>query len=800
MPARARAEGTRATRKAEARVICKALVVFGACLALASCSPGEVGDAAGGTDGGVPGTGTGTGPTGGSAGPPGCVSTRTFFAQEVWTPLLDKVCINCHAPDGIAAEQNAELRLLPSSYPGFLDANLENLRHVARFAVDGKPVLLQKPLGQLEHGGGKQLDADSTEYAALEELVARLGEEETCAEAPPSANFDDVILLDAAATFRKAALQLAGRLPTPDEATRLTSEGEAALVPVLDALVREQAFLSRLKDIYNDMLLSDLYLRYVGFAINLLSEEDYPQAGMYYEALDEDLRRKINTAIAREPLELIAHVVRNDRPFSEILTADYTVVNPFSARVYELAPAFDDPNDEDEFREAKVTIARPTGEVAIPHAGVLTAPVFLHRFPTTPTNRNRHRARKILDFFLATDVLRVAERPIDAEASSKYNNPTRDDPQCAGCHRQIDPIAGAFMKWHEYDQERLVPEAEWYPEMFPPGYGPEVMDTSDYPRAQQWLAARLVADPRFVLAAVYRIYEGITGHEPLAYPENAEAADFEQKLLAWERQDAIFRATGDAFVAAEMNLKVLVREVVLTPYFRAANAQGEPSAERAAELVDVGTGRLTIPERLARKIQAVTGVPWAREWDRQDWLTSDYNVLYGGIDSESVTERLTTPNGIMANVGWRMANEVACGVTATDFNRPQGERLLFPYAGLLDLPETDAGYAVPAAVENVKRNIQHLHARVLDERLPDGDPEIERTYGLFLETWREGRQKLAANQLNNWLDWRCQARLDPETGAELPEAARLTQDDNYVVRAWMAVMTYLLADYRFLYE
>ena len=34
----------------------------------------------------------------------------------------------------------------------------------------------------------------------------------------------------------------------------------------------------------------------------------------------------------RAPLELIAHVVENDRPYTEILTADYIMANPFAAK------------------------------------------------------------------------------------------------------------------------------------------------------------------------------------------------------------------------------------------------------------------------------------------------------------------------------------------------------------------------------------------------------------------------------------------------------------------------------------
>jgi hypothetical protein len=35
---------------------------------------------------------------------------------------------------------------------------------------------------------------------------------------------------------------------------------------------------------------------------------------------------------------------------------------------------------------------------------------------------------------------------------------------------------------------------------------------------------------------------------------------------------------------------------------------------------------------------------------------------------------------------------------------------------------------------------------------------------------------------------------------DLPEGEILQNDETYVVRSWMAVVTYLLADYKFLYE
>jgi len=48
-------------------------------------------------------------------------------------------------------------------------------------------------------------------------------------------------------------------------------------------------------------------------------------------------------------------------------------------------------------------------------------------------------------------------------------------------------------------------------------------------------------------------------------------------------------------------------------------------------------------------------------------------------------------------------------------------------------------------------------------------------------------------------DLTCRAVTNIE-GVELPEEQQIRRDDNYNIRAWMAVVTYLLADYKFLYE
>jgi len=84
--------------------------------------------------------------------------------------------------------------------------------------------------------------------------------------------------------------------------------------------------------------------------------------------------------------------------------------------------------------------------------------------------------------------------------------------------------------------------------------------------------------------------------------------------------------------------------------------------------------------------------------------------------------------------------------------------------------------------------------------------ELNHSYQLFLTTLQTGQTMLASPgdydpSPSVWLPWNCRARWDRANYDQaLPEEQRLERDDNYIIRAWMAVITYLLSDYRFVYE
>src|SRR5690606_20876925 len=147
-------------------------------------------------------------------------------------------------------------------------------------------------------------------------------------------------------------------------------------------------------------------------------------------------------ALRREPLELLRFIVRNDRPFTEILTADYTMVSPYTARGYgvfeTLVDEFDDPDAPFEYIPTKIPAltsrngnVQPSEDGLYPHSGLLTMFQYLRRYPTTETNRNRLRARMYYQHFLGVDIMKLAPRVGDAAAvEAAWKNPTMQAPEC----------------------------------------------------------------------------------------------------------------------------------------------------------------------------------------------------------------------------------------------------------------------------------------------------------------------------------------------------------------------------------
>ena len=243
--------------------------------------------------------------------------------------------------------------------------------------------------------------------------------------ASSACSLEGVELEPVSKTLYRSGLSLTGQLPSDAQLAQAESEGESGLSKAIDEYMTTEAFYDRLMEIFNDVLHQDKYLPGED-ALNLLDSSDYPQRRWHRDlGLDTStagperdlyywLRNSTNDGVSQEALRLIVHVVKNNRPFTEILTADYTLANRYSAQAYGVQGqvAFDAadepvdatyPEDPNDFREVRIP--------GIPHAGLLTSAMFLNRFPTTDTNLNRHRSRKIYEIFLDTDILAIQGKP-----------------------------------------------------------------------------------------------------------------------------------------------------------------------------------------------------------------------------------------------------------------------------------------------------------------------------------------------------------------------------------------------------
>ena len=401
-------------------------------------------------------------------------SAAEVFREHISGAIVQGKCIACHVEGGMSG--NTRLVFVPSSVPDHETRNLEVFEDFLDEVDDGARYILNKIQG-VAHGGGVQVPAGSDDYENMERFLRLLGEDVTSAPLTPQTLFDTVTMAPVRKTLRRAALIFAGRIPTEDEYAAAQT-GAEALRTTIRGLMTGPEFHEFLIRGANDRLLTD---RNLGDVIGSLSGPFVDFIKEYYrrvvEARDSgqtiqvayDWNDRVQHGARRAPLELIAHVVENDMPYTEILTADYIMANPWSAAAYGASTRFDDPVDVHEFKPSRFVTYYREGDgyeseydpalgatrvsnpgpliTDYPHAGILNTTAFLRRYPTTATNRNRARSRWTYYHFLGHDIEKSASRTTDPEALADTNNPTLRNPACTVCHRVLDPVAGTFQNY-----------------------------------------------------------------------------------------------------------------------------------------------------------------------------------------------------------------------------------------------------------------------------------------------------------------------------------------------------------------
>ena len=207
--------------------------------------------------------------------------------------------------------------------------------------------------------------------------------DEPASDNPVPETVDDVVVLDHEDLLIRASLDLRGVRPTLDEFETLEQTGDVDAL--IESFLDDPRFGSRVADLFGEVYLT--------------RTEDY--GGINFAGFDLDgvPFSQVLESIGDEPLQVLAEVAREDLPITELVTADWTMVNPILARMYPT----DYPAGGTGWQRAHYTDGRPP-------AGVLATNGMWWRYQSTDSNANRKRANAASRILLCHDYL---TRPID---------------------------------------------------------------------------------------------------------------------------------------------------------------------------------------------------------------------------------------------------------------------------------------------------------------------------------------------------------------------------------------------------
>ena len=783
---------------------------------------------------------------------------RALYAAA--DPVVQQRCLGCHIENGIAPNAGAKLALKRQTAANHAAFNHNAFQSLA--ALRSPQHILSKAQGA-SHGGGAVLGAFDEDYRALKDYVNALDANFACNAADGlkgQASFEETVWKDVARltpveTYRRAAVVIGRTVPTKDEIDAVSS-GRIGLEEALDELMSGSGFHDFLVTAANDQLLTDAFMNGL-FPVSIWAQ-DFPKKGAVERKLFDNLGEEKfvndneawrlwmaqNYGNARAPTELIAYIVENDYSYKEVLTADFTMMTPLTADIFdgeiqwEQEVVYDGQYLEShmEFKpgvnRGQLLSPRPTGdgkgEVCIPvpngecymesftgrrkaHAGVLSTLAFLQRYPTTETNRNRARARWAYQFFLGVDIEASAARTTDPVALADTNNPTMYNPACTVCHETMDPVAGAFQNYDErgnyrvyfddslpweYKQAEDSPYQEgdvWFRDMRHPGFKGSA--APDDESSLVWLAQQMANDPRFAVGTVEFWWPAVMGSDILRAPEDPALPGYGDKLMAFNLQRSEVGRLGARFAQSGFQLKTLLKEMVASPWFTANRvAVGHPY-EDVLQLSGVGTKRLLTPEELQSKTQAITGVVLGYD---TGWILptptsylEQNRIVMGGIDSYRVKKRAREFNSVAATMSEKHSGGIACVFAEVEKETQEGSRALlngFDFADpIIDSPE-------------MRDLLVDVHARLHGKNYHRDAPEIDLALQLLMEAADFPVTDVCYAPLDTRPDVeRALSRLEnlgirKDPSRAVPEVERIN------AYAWRMTLDYLMSHFDYLYE
>lgn len=496
-----------------------------------------------------------------------------------------------------------------------------------------------------------------------------------------------VVYLSPTEHLVRASMTLRGKRPSADELARVDAD-PSALEAIVDDYIASPEFGGVMRDLH---------------AEDLLVRVD-PGAMRARDAVSDRTAAEMTT-VYEEPLRLIEHVIVTDRPYSEIVTADYAISDPISAVVWGMSHS----------GSTGVEVAHWLDDR--PVAGILSSSALWARHTSAGANYHRSRANLISKVLLCFDYLHSdiqLDTSVDLSDPEVVANALVANPSCAGCHQTLDPLAATLRGFQFGNRYATYPVPMWRQQWVdewaargtthrPPAYfGQPVSTPVD-------VGQRIAADPRFPRCAAERFAAYFT------------QTDRDKISFAWGAR------LTEEFIASGLSAKHLAKAVVLSDEFRASHTTDAATADAAEALHGMLHAR---PEQLGSMFADLTGYRWMTQSDvtlggvpygAADLLRGDFlgfRALAGGVDSYFVTRPTHTTNAVSSLVLRELARSAAGFVVEREL-ATNGPRVLLQIAG--DDRREDA----------IRAEIARLHARIYGTIDDVASPAIDETYAVF---------------------------------------------------------------------
>jgi hypothetical protein len=415
------------------------------------------------------------------------------------------------------------------------------------------------------------------------------------------------------AALRRASLDLRHRTPSLDDFLRIDRDPDAYSA-LVDSYLREPAF----GDAVADLFARPFRTRFEQYF--------HPFLGDY--GLDDAYQR----AVAEEPLRLLRAMALEDRPFSDLVTADTTFVDEHTARTWPVA-GYDAARGG--WQEVRYDDDRPP-------AGVLSMNALYFRYSSCGQNHHRGRANALSRMLLCDNYLKRPidfPRDIDLTDEEGVRDAVRENPACVACHASLDPLASFLFGFANDVGDDPQP-------FYDPGMADGWRDATGLAPAFHGvpgddltdLGHAIADDPRFLRCATTRVVEGLFGR---AVDVDAHTADGGFDIVTAHQQ---------AFQAGGATLSALWRSVVHDAGYRGVDPTRDVTKWMSPEVFGDAVANLT-------GYRAVDG--------DVDVLRSDLtglHVLGGGLDARSGDTPPAAPSPSRVLVWERVAEAAATHV------------------------------------------------------------------------------------------------------------------------------------------